>query len=833
MLFAALFFMVSCSDDSNKDGKSSLISFFEEEAGENCVNGGTGINTGIDVNGNGSLDEGEINDTRYICKSKDGEDGTDGENGSDGKDGLDGKDGVCAENNLPTISDVVVSSPLVRVGDTFSVTISATDPDENQGLTFSIVSGGASLISSSEGVLNFTAETAGTWSWKAVVSDGCGIVIKSFDVVIADKVYSGFDNLSKSIVKIENNGTENKEYVLYFTDYNSNITPIAWKVFKLNSDSDLSFTMDNTFQIAVIKADSGSESVWYIPEKNGDVSKLYTFEQTSDSDIPKWFVSDEGYGDGSFYVKNSSSSYKAFSFYLMNNENAAFKKENVLPDESLRFAPIPKLYLHKIISGETAVMGDTLPASFISSSDVEIDLLNPLASNILVKCSNNSACTVSYGETNEESYSGVDIKINNNTGKNLKTIFLSSSNFNVFDTLENITAKAWKSIDIASGNTAETVFSTDMELAVYDKNFPQSGDLRRTFVPGKSVAAGYKWNYTLTDDDAFAQWSSSEASPANQFQVFNNAGFNKTISVNYLRSGSPFYSYNLGCLLSLTVTFMPRVFAFATDNSSIANNDSFSMFSMTYAQTEISFLGLTGFDLTISESSSTGSLIFSYGTKKSFSALSSTDNKRYSLKTASRNIVIKNNTSLPQKIAFFAGKTEGAFKPVIWKLAEIASTASFVIPVNENWQLKGRYVDPFSGDVSEFISPSLSKGDYYSFQDNSGSAEWSKNSEGSGLGIYVLNRMGKPYFFDVYRDGKLYVGSYFKATSDNLTSFYDKGFLNFSVLDSSSTIDEGSNVPESASNSSTLISIATSDTIQITLDENSSGVVETTVKYGE
>jgi hypothetical protein len=50
-------------------GKNALIKTTTEPSGANCTNGGTKIETGLDVNSNGTLDNGEINvsQTQYVC----------------------------------------------------------------------------------------------------------------------------------------------------------------------------------------------------------------------------------------------------------------------------------------------------------------------------------------------------------------------------------------------------------------------------------------------------------------------------------------------------------------------------------------------------------------------------------------------------------------------------------------------------------------------------------------------------------------------------------------------------------------------------------------------
>ena len=54
------------------DGKISLVNVTDEIAGAKCKNGGVKITSGIDSNGNGTLDISEIQATRYVCNGIDG-----------------------------------------------------------------------------------------------------------------------------------------------------------------------------------------------------------------------------------------------------------------------------------------------------------------------------------------------------------------------------------------------------------------------------------------------------------------------------------------------------------------------------------------------------------------------------------------------------------------------------------------------------------------------------------------------------------------------------------------------------------------------------------------
>lgn len=55
------------------DGGNSLFRTINEPPGVNCVNGGMKIYSGIDLNDNGSLDEDEITSSDYLCNGEDGD----------------------------------------------------------------------------------------------------------------------------------------------------------------------------------------------------------------------------------------------------------------------------------------------------------------------------------------------------------------------------------------------------------------------------------------------------------------------------------------------------------------------------------------------------------------------------------------------------------------------------------------------------------------------------------------------------------------------------------------------------------------------------------------
>jgi len=60
-----------CSGNNGVNGFNSLLNIIEEPTGENCLNGGFKIETGIDTDNNGILDTNEIQSTNYICNQDD------------------------------------------------------------------------------------------------------------------------------------------------------------------------------------------------------------------------------------------------------------------------------------------------------------------------------------------------------------------------------------------------------------------------------------------------------------------------------------------------------------------------------------------------------------------------------------------------------------------------------------------------------------------------------------------------------------------------------------------------------------------------------------------
>jgi hypothetical protein len=87
--FASVLLLAGCGDTdegSSSDAVEStptLVRVDEEPAGDNCAEGGQAIATGPDENGNGTLEDSEVEETNYVCNGADGEDGETGDDGAD------------------------------------------------------------------------------------------------------------------------------------------------------------------------------------------------------------------------------------------------------------------------------------------------------------------------------------------------------------------------------------------------------------------------------------------------------------------------------------------------------------------------------------------------------------------------------------------------------------------------------------------------------------------------------------------------------------------------------------------------------------------------------
>lgn len=85
---AGVIFLTACEGENGEPGLNSLVLTNVIPDGDaNCPNGGTRVESGIDLNGNGQLDADEATVT-YVCNGTDGIDGTSGEDGANGSSSI-------------------------------------------------------------------------------------------------------------------------------------------------------------------------------------------------------------------------------------------------------------------------------------------------------------------------------------------------------------------------------------------------------------------------------------------------------------------------------------------------------------------------------------------------------------------------------------------------------------------------------------------------------------------------------------------------------------------------------------------------------------------------
>lgn len=94
MLVAGAF--VTGCDGDGASGKDALVKVSAEPAGKNCETGGSRIDSGIDQDGNQTLDDGEVQSTSYACNGADGADGASAGGAPAGADGADGHGALVA-----------------------------------------------------------------------------------------------------------------------------------------------------------------------------------------------------------------------------------------------------------------------------------------------------------------------------------------------------------------------------------------------------------------------------------------------------------------------------------------------------------------------------------------------------------------------------------------------------------------------------------------------------------------------------------------------------------------------------------------------------------------
>lgn len=89
------------SDGSDgNDGANTIIITSTENPGANCANGGLEFQVGVDLNGNNSIDTGEEIGTYYVCNGADGSNGSNGNNSLITVTSFSGSQGGCTNGGL-------------------------------------------------------------------------------------------------------------------------------------------------------------------------------------------------------------------------------------------------------------------------------------------------------------------------------------------------------------------------------------------------------------------------------------------------------------------------------------------------------------------------------------------------------------------------------------------------------------------------------------------------------------------------------------------------------------------------------------------------------------
>jgi len=70
-----------CNGTNGSNGYTALVAIVSEQSGTNCTYGGDKISIGLDTDGNGILGSSEVTSTQYICNGANGANGTNGKNG--------------------------------------------------------------------------------------------------------------------------------------------------------------------------------------------------------------------------------------------------------------------------------------------------------------------------------------------------------------------------------------------------------------------------------------------------------------------------------------------------------------------------------------------------------------------------------------------------------------------------------------------------------------------------------------------------------------------------------------------------------------------------------
>ncbi len=107
--------VAACSNSTPKTLHASVVRLDAEPNGTNCGHGGTAVRAGLDANDNGTLEDSEVGQTRYVCNGADGANGQNGQNGADGAAGTNGTNGTDGKNALLPVTHLTASASATSV----------------------------------------------------------------------------------------------------------------------------------------------------------------------------------------------------------------------------------------------------------------------------------------------------------------------------------------------------------------------------------------------------------------------------------------------------------------------------------------------------------------------------------------------------------------------------------------------------------------------------------------------------------------------------------------------------------------------------------------------
>jgi hypothetical protein len=158
---------------------ASLLRMDDEPAGAHCAAGGLAVSNGRDTDGDDTLDDAEVTDTRYVCNGSAGAAGADGADGEDGEDGLDGVDGADGEDgaegsslafgDLERIEDGTQSELVEGVADTDGFLL--VDQGSNENVSAKVYVGPTPDTVERVGFFRLTVPVPAGWAWRVEVTN--------------------------------------------------------------------------------------------------------------------------------------------------------------------------------------------------------------------------------------------------------------------------------------------------------------------------------------------------------------------------------------------------------------------------------------------------------------------------------------------------------------------------------------------------------------------------------------------------------------------------------------------------------------------------------------